>query len=247
MTDCITSLPSAFSTATEMVSRWTSRPIYLMLSIGCSFRQVELLLQHSNHNLLRKGRPFIMRGQPRQLIDTNEVTRKAGWGSSAHQPAAARGPILRFHPRLLHVVCGPMHADFHLHPRAETVQHRYQAVHREAPKVSVADAGEVGRCDARAGVRRAHGQSLPAECLDDLSGQDGLELLRVGTLVPKVTERIAAPPHHFQLLTLHRNISFSRFKRSLINSISCCGVLIPCVDFFWNACTTQISSPSCTA
>src|SRR5271166_3764643 len=28
MTDCPSSLPSAFSTATEMVSRWTSRPIY---------------------------------------------------------------------------------------------------------------------------------------------------------------------------------------------------------------------------
>src|SRR5271157_4120235 len=61
MTDCPSSLPSAFSTATEMVSRWTSRPIYLMLSIGCSFREVSLLLQHSNPNLLRKGRPFIMR------------------------------------------------------------------------------------------------------------------------------------------------------------------------------------------
>src|SRR5271166_716618 len=61
MTDCPSSLPSAFSTATEMVSRWTSRPIYLMLSIGCSFRQVWFTASHSNHNLLRKGRPFIMR------------------------------------------------------------------------------------------------------------------------------------------------------------------------------------------
>src|SRR5271166_4715246 len=61
ITDCITSLPSALSTATEMVLWWTSRPIYLMLSIGCSFREVKLLPKHSNHNLLRKGRPFIMR------------------------------------------------------------------------------------------------------------------------------------------------------------------------------------------
>src|SRR5271157_1400455 len=62
MTDCITSLPSASSTATEIVLWWTSRPIYLMLSIGCSFRQVWFTASHSNHSLLRKGRPFIMRG-----------------------------------------------------------------------------------------------------------------------------------------------------------------------------------------
>src|SRR5208337_3392755 len=61
ITDCITSLPSALSTATEMVLWWTSRPIYLMLSIGCSFRQAWFTVQHSNQILLRKGRPFIMR------------------------------------------------------------------------------------------------------------------------------------------------------------------------------------------
>jgi hypothetical protein len=33
----------------------------LMLSIGCSFRQVWITAQHSFHSLLRKGRPFIMR------------------------------------------------------------------------------------------------------------------------------------------------------------------------------------------
>src|SRR5450755_2068096 len=62
MTDCITSLPSALSTATEIVSRWTSRPTYLMLFIGCSFPQALVTASHSNHSLLRKGRPFIMRG-----------------------------------------------------------------------------------------------------------------------------------------------------------------------------------------
>src|SRR5271157_866902 len=68
MTDCPSSLPSAFSTATEMVSRWTSRPIYLMLSIGCSFREVWFTASHSNHNLLRKGRPFIMRAPLNLLL-----------------------------------------------------------------------------------------------------------------------------------------------------------------------------------
>src|SRR5271165_271402 len=90
MTDCITSLPSALSTATEIVSRWTSRPIYLMLSMGCSFRQVELLLQHSNHNLLRKGRPFIMRGPSRLLL--------AGWGFSFVESADSRSRYEKTHP-----------------------------------------------------------------------------------------------------------------------------------------------------
>src|SRR5664279_4259650 len=61
MTDCITSLPSALSTATEIVSRWTSRPTYLMLFIGRSFRQALVTASHSCHSLLRNGRPFIMR------------------------------------------------------------------------------------------------------------------------------------------------------------------------------------------
>src|SRR5208337_2797666 len=74
ITDCITSLPSAFSTATEMVLWWTSRPIYLMLSIGCSFRQAWFTASHSNHNLLRKGRPFIMRAPPNLLL--------VGWDDS---------------------------------------------------------------------------------------------------------------------------------------------------------------------
>src|SRR5271165_4798186 len=81
MTNCITSLPSAFSTATEMVSRWTSRPTYLMLFIGCSFRQAWLTASHSSHSLLRKGRPFIMRAPSRLPL--------AGWGFSRFHPSLA--------------------------------------------------------------------------------------------------------------------------------------------------------------
>ena len=98
-----------------------------------------------------------------------------------------------------------MYANLHLHPRAEPVQHRNQAVHREAPKVSVANAREVSRCDTRAGLRRAHGHPFPVKRLDDLGGQDGLELLRIRALVSKVPERIPAAPHRFQLLAFHRN------------------------------------------
>src|SRR5664279_5241572 len=57
ITDCITSLPSASSTATEMVLWWTSRPIYLMLSIGCSFREVGYC-SAQQPNPTAKGAPF---------------------------------------------------------------------------------------------------------------------------------------------------------------------------------------------
>src|SRR5208283_2452173 len=76
-TDCITSLPSASSTATEMVLWWTSRPIYLMLSIGCSFRQAWFTASHSNQILLRKGRPFIMRG-PALRIAVRTESKQSG-------------------------------------------------------------------------------------------------------------------------------------------------------------------------
>src|SRR5271165_1337468 len=74
-THCITSFPSLSSTATEMVLWWTSRPIYLMLSIGCSFRQVWFTASHSNHNLLRKGRPFIMRAPGLAGFETRDSSR----------------------------------------------------------------------------------------------------------------------------------------------------------------------------
>src|SRR5664279_2550365 len=57
ITDCITSLPSASTTATEMVLWWTSRTIYLMLSIGYSFREVGYC-SAQQPNPTAKGAPF---------------------------------------------------------------------------------------------------------------------------------------------------------------------------------------------
>src|SRR2546422_7948997 len=111
----------------------------------------------------------------------------------------------------------------------------------------MADAGEVRRRNPGAVVRGAHGQVLPIERLDDLGGQDRLELLRVRVFAPEVTKHVPAPRRYFPLLASHRSISFRLFRGSLIRSISRLGVLMPCVDFFWKARTTQTSSPSCTA
>ncbi len=58
MIDCMNSLPSAFSTATEIVLWWTSRPTYLMLFIGCSFRQAWLTASAQQPQPTSKGAPF---------------------------------------------------------------------------------------------------------------------------------------------------------------------------------------------
>src|SRR5260370_36468823 len=105
-----------------------------------------------------------------------------------------------------------------------------------------ADAREVSRSNPRAGVRRAHRQAFAVERLDDLGSQYGLELLCIRILAPQIAENIPTAARHCQLFAFHRNISFNLFKRSLIRSISRFGVLMPFVDFFWNACTTQTSA-----
>src|SRR5258706_7020215 len=139
------------------------------------------------------------------------------------------------------------HSDPHFHTRPEPVDDRHQAIDCEASEVGIANAREVGRRNPGAAVCCAHAQTVPVERLNDFSGQDGLELLGVCILMPEVAKNISAAPHYLQLFALHRNISFNFFKRDLIRSISRCGVLVPCVDFFWNAWTTHMSSAICTA
>jgi hypothetical protein len=123
---------------------------------------------------------------------------------------------------------------------------RHEAIDGQPSEIRVANAREVGRRNAGSVMRSAHSQAFPIERLDDFGGQDRLELLGIRVLVPKAAEQIAASPPCVQLF-FYRNISFSRFKRSLVGSISRFGVLMPCVDFFGNACTTRIPSASCTA
>jgi hypothetical protein len=141
---------------------------------------------------------------------------------------------MRLDRRLVSHRIGGSHPDLHFYTRAEPIDDRHQAINREAVEVRIADARKIGSRDARTTVRAAHGQVFPVESLDDLGGQDGLELLGVRTLAPQVAKDIAAPPYHLEFFLFHRNISFSLFKRSLIRSISRFGVLMPCVDFFWN-------------
>ena len=95
-------------------------------------------------------------------------------------------------------------------------------------------------------LRNAHCRPAPVERLDDFRGQDGLQLLGIGVCMAEVAEDVSVAAHDFEFVG-HFNISFNRFNRWRIRSISCCGVLMPFVDFFWKAWTTHRSSPICTA
>ena len=46
-------------------------------------------------------------------------------------------------------------------------------------------------------------------------------------VVAEVAVNIAAATDHFKRFVLHHNISFNRFTRAAIKSISCFGVLMP--------------------
>src|SRR3974390_1926125 len=141
----------------------------------------------------------------------------------------------------------PPHLHLHLHPRPQPVEHRHQPIRCEASQFGIANTRQVRRRYSRPRRRRPHRQPVPFQHLDDLGSQYGLELRGIRIRTPQVPERVPASPYDFHFFAPHRNISFNRFSRSRINSISRCGVLIPWVDFFWNACTTQRSSPICTA
>ena len=74
-----------------------------------------------------------------------------------------------------------------------------------------------------------YGQFVTVQGFDDLGSQQRLKLLHVRVALTQVEVDIAAAPDQFQRFVLHRSIPFNRFTRAEIRSISCFGVLIPCV------------------
>src|SRR5580700_11284628 len=142
-------------------------------------------------------------------------------------------PSSLLHARLL--CCYEAHTNLHFHACPEQVKDRHKAVDGEAAEIRVADAGEIGRGNSGEPVRAAHAQTFPVHRLHDLGREDRLELLSIGTLVAEVAKYVPAPAYDFQPFLFHRNFSFKLFRRYVIKSISCCWVLMPCVDFFWNA------------
>src|ERR1035441_7267299 len=112
------------------------------------------------------------------------------------------------------------HLDRHIHTRPKPADDRHQAVHRETAQVSLADAREIGRGYPGSDLRRTDSQPLTVQRLDDLAGQNCLELQYVGILDAQIPKRVPATADQVQLFTLHCNASFKRFRRCLTTSIS---------------------------
>src|SRR3954469_15923939 len=137
-----------------------------------------------------------------------------------------------------------LNGDLDLLPKGS--QDRHQPINGEPAEIGLADAGEIRCHDAGYILGRAHCQIALVKHADNTCSQQRPQLFPVGVRMTEVTKDIAAASDQFGIVC-HRSISFKRLSRSWIRSISCFGVLIPDFDFFWKACTTQMSSPICKA
>jgi hypothetical protein len=92
----------------------------------------------------------------------------------------------------------------------------------------------------------AQAESWPANWLDvgsstrnvtyEITLSDGTTLnSSVRVLMREIPKHVSTTAYYIQSFALHQKISFNFFSRSLIKSMSCFGVLMPCVDFFWKA------------
>ena len=133
-----------------------------------------------------------------------------------------------------------IHVNLDLLP--QTVKDRHEAVHGEAVELHAPDAGEVRRRNASDLLGLAHGQLALVQKLDNPGGKDRPKLLKVGVRVVEIAENIPAALDNLKIVIAQRSISFSRLSRSSIRSISAFGVLMPVLEFFWKACTTQTAS-----
>jgi hypothetical protein len=81
----------------------------------------------------------------------------------------------------------------HLHPHIliEPVKYTHQPVDGEAVEPRLADAREVCRRDAGAGLGIAHRQPFGVERLDDFGGENGAELAQAGVGRAEVGKDIA--------------------------------------------------------
>ena len=71
---------------------------------------------------------------------------------------------------------------------------------------------------------------------DDSGGNDCLGLLQVCLGIAEIAEDVAAPFDEPEPILFHdSNSLFSRPNRVRTRSISARGLLIPALDFFWNA------------
>src|ERR1044072_670540 len=144
-------------------------------------------------------------------------------------------PVFRSNMRGLELAPAAGRRDDHVHLPMKLLQDGHQPVGRESGELCVADAREVGRGGSSQLLRRASGQAFGVQRLDDLGGQARPQLAHVRVGHSEIGEHVAAAPHQFEFVVFHASASFSRLMRSRTRSISCLGVAIPLVDFFWKA------------
>ena len=107
-----------------------------------------------------------------------------------------------------------------IHSRAKPVNDPHETVYREPAQIRIAHAREISCSYAREAMRLPNTQAIPIERLDNFRGQDCLELFYIRILFTEIPEHVPAAAYHFKLFLFHLNISFNRFRRSRIASIS---------------------------
>ena len=117
-----------------------------------------------------------------------------------------------------HPTATDLHRD--IHSRAKPVNDPHETVYREPAKVRISHAREISCSYAREAMRLPDTQAIPIERPDNFRGQDRLELFYIRILFTEISEHVAATAYHFKLFLFHLNISFNRFRRSRIESIS---------------------------
>src|SRR6266480_1480189 len=193
-------------------------------------------------NLLISNRP-----EPRKRVGQKEPPlclsprgeHPARRKSAAPEPRKGSSRRVRVHS--LRLTRAEIHVNLDLLP--QPVKDRHQPVHGEAVQLDPPDAGKVRRRNAGDLPGLANGQLALIEQLDNPGGKDRPKLFKIGVRMVEVAENIPAALDNIKIIVAHRSISFSRFSRSWIRSISAFGVLMPFLDFFWKACTTQTASP----
>jgi hypothetical protein len=128
------------------------------------------------------------------------------------------------------------HAHRKLDFLPEQSQDRHKPVEREPSQIGAADTGKVRVADSGRVFRLAGRPASVIENLDDFGCHERLGLQQVSVVAAKITKDVAAAADQFDVVFgAHFNISFNLLIRSRIRSVSCFGVLMPLLDFFWKA------------
>jgi hypothetical protein len=169
------------------------------------------------------------------------VPRAKRWVSSLERQHTCRPTKLRARHTSYDArrVAGDMPARFerngHLDLLIELAEDRNHAVKSEAAKLRVANTRKFRVRNAGELFRVPRREFAFVEHPNDFRGRNGACLLKASIGPAKIAIDIAAAANQLEVILSRFSTSFNRLRRSMIKSTSICGVLIPFLDFFWNA------------